>query len=358
VFAKSEVTLNGAKAPNGNRDSETNTGDFIADAFVWKAKNIGGLEVDDDHIIGIINGGAIRSSIEIGDVCMNDIHNVLPFGNTLCIVYVSGEKLLKILETATQYYPEPVGAFPQVSGINFTINSELVYDSSGIYFPNSQLCGPKTVQRVEINSVNGKAFNLNDTYAIATNDFLAAGGDLYYEFSQEKQFDLGLPADEMVVEFVQNELGSVIGKEYAQPQGRITINPFADVSRDDWYQDYVVELYRLGIVSGTTANTFSPNRDTTWLEALKLLLVATDNLSTEEATGDKWGENTLSKANNLKLVDENIDSSKAISWLELSKLVNKFMNEDIDVKDYTKEFMKRSEITKIIYELVQSDDAA
>ena len=36
VFAKSEVTLNGAKAPNGNRDSETNNGDLITDAMVWK----------------------------------------------------------------------------------------------------------------------------------------------------------------------------------------------------------------------------------------------------------------------------------------------------------------------------------
>ena len=47
VFAKSEVELNGAKAPNGNRDSETNNGDLITDAMLWKVlQNKEGLTVE------------------------------------------------------------------------------------------------------------------------------------------------------------------------------------------------------------------------------------------------------------------------------------------------------------------------
>ena len=50
VFAKSKVELNGAKAPNGNRDSETNNGDLITDAMIWKVmQNKEGLTVDADH---------------------------------------------------------------------------------------------------------------------------------------------------------------------------------------------------------------------------------------------------------------------------------------------------------------------
>ena len=58
VFAKSEVELNGAKAPNGNRDSETNNGDLITDAMVWKIlQDKESLTVDADHVVAVTNGG-------------------------------------------------------------------------------------------------------------------------------------------------------------------------------------------------------------------------------------------------------------------------------------------------------------
>ena len=77
MFAKSEVTLNGAKAPNGNRDSETNNGDLITDAMLWKVmQNKEGLTVDADHVVAITNGGGIRAAIA-GHVT-SDINTVLP----------------------------------------------------------------------------------------------------------------------------------------------------------------------------------------------------------------------------------------------------------------------------------------
>ena len=98
-FATSKVELNGAKAPNGNRDVETNNGDLITDAMRWKVlQNKDGLTVNEDHVVAITNGGGIRAAIAKGDVTKKDINTVLPFGNTVAVVYVTGEQLLEALE--------------------------------------------------------------------------------------------------------------------------------------------------------------------------------------------------------------------------------------------------------------------
>lgn len=229
VFAKSEVTLNGAKAPNGNRDGETNNGDLITDAMVWKVmQNKDGLTVADDHVVGITNGGGIRAAINPGDVTKKDINTVLPFGNTVAVVYVTGAELLEALEAST--YSLPVGGFPQVSGINFTVDTTKTFDEGDLY-PGSTYHAPESIQRVTINSINGKAFNAADTYAVVTNNFCAAGGDTYYAFAAASaQFDTGVPLDEALMEYITVELGGVIGAQYAAPQGRITIKTEAEVA--------------------------------------------------------------------------------------------------------------------------------
>ena len=222
VFAKSEVELNGAKAPNGNRDGETNNGDQITDAMVWKVlQNKDGLTVDTDHVVAITNGGGIRAPIKVGDITKKDINTVLPFGNTVAVVYVTGAQLLEALEAST--YSLPVGGFPQVSGINFTIDTAKEFDAGDLY-PGSTYHAPKSINRVTIDSINGKAFKADDTYAVVTNNFCAAGGDTYYAFAAATaQFDTGVPLDEAMMEYITTELKGVIGAAYAAPQGRITI---------------------------------------------------------------------------------------------------------------------------------------
>lgn len=222
VFAKSEVTLNGAKAPNGNRDGETNNGDLITDAMVWKVKqNLDGLTVAEDHVVGITNGGGIRAAINPGDVTKKDVNTVLPFGNTVAVVYVTGAELLEALEAST--YSLPVGGFPQVSGINFTIDTTKAFDEGDLY-PGSTYHAPNSIQRVTINSINGQPFKAEDVYAVVTNNFCAAGGDTYYAFaSASAQFDTGVPLDEALMEYITTELNGVIDSRYAEPQGRITL---------------------------------------------------------------------------------------------------------------------------------------
>ena len=323
VFAKSEVTLNGAKAPNGNRDSETNNGDLITDAMIWKVmQNKEGLTVDADHVVAITNGGGIRATIKPGDVTKKDINTVLPFGNTVAVIYVTGAELLEALEAST--YSLPVGGFPQVAGINFTLSTAVAYDANAETYPASTYYGPKSINRVTINSINGKEFKADDTYAVVTNNFVAGGGDTYYAFAAATaQFDTGIPLDEAVMEYVTTELKGVIGTQYAAPQGRILLNPFKDVKVSSWFGKYVIDLYNDGIINGTSATTYAPNDTLTWAAALKLLLVSHGDLKAADATGADWSKNAIAKAAELGLVAADLDGAKAISRLEFCQVAAK-----------------------------------
>ena len=323
VFAKSEVTLNGAKAPNGNRDSETNNGDLITDAMIWKVmQNKEGLTVDADHVVAITNGGGIRAAIKPGDVTKKDINTVLPFGNTVAVIYVTGAELLEALEAST--YSLPVGGFPQVAGINFTLSTAVAYDANAETYPASTYYGPKSINRVVINSINGKEFKADDTYAVVTNNFVADGGDTYYAFAAASaQFDTGIPLDEAVMEYVTTELKGVIGTQYAAPQGRILLNPFKDVKVSSWFGQYVIDLYNDGIINGTSATTYAPNDTLTWAAALKLLLVSHGDLKAADATGADWSKNAIAKAAELGLVAADLDGAKAISRLEFCQVAAK-----------------------------------
>ena len=323
VFAKSEVTLNGAKAPNGNRDSETNNGDLITDAMIWKVmQNKEGLTVDADHVVAITNGGGIRAAIKPGDVTKKDINTVLPFGNTVAVIYVTGAELLEALEAST--YSLPVGGFPQVAGINFTLSTAVAYDANAETYPASTYYGPKSINRVVINSINGKEFKADDTYAVVTNNFVADGGDTYYAFAAASaQFDTGIPLDEAVMEYVTTELKGVIGAQYAAPQGRILMNPFKDVKVSSWFGQYVIDLYNDGVINGTSATTYAPNDTLTWAAALKLLLVSHGDLKAADATGADWSKNAIAKAAELGLVAADLDGAKAISRLEFCQVAAK-----------------------------------
>ena len=325
VFAKSKVELNGAKAPNGNRDGETNNGDLITDAMLWKVmQNKEGLTVNEDHVVAITNGGGIRAAIKVGDVTKKDIKTVLPFGNTIEVIYVTGTELLEALEASTFCVPESIGGFPQVSGISYTISTGAVYDANAETYPASTYYGPKSINRVTINSINGKEFKANDTYAVVTNNFCAEGGDTYYAFAAAtSKFDTGVTLDMAVMDYITTKLKGVIGEQYAAPQGRILMNPFKDVKVSSWFGKYVIDLYNDGIINGTSATTYAPNDTLTWAAALKLLLVSNGDLEAADATGADWSKNAIAKAAELGLVAADLDGAKAISRLEFCQVAAK-----------------------------------
>jgi 5'-nucleotidase/UDP-sugar diphosphatase len=221
AFAKTEVFLNGERDP-GNRTEETNLGDFAADAILWAAQQALGDQV----VAAITNGGGIRASIQVGDITMNDMKTVFPFGNEVSVLEVKGSELLEALEAATSATPKALGAFPQVSGIVFSIDTTVPYEN-GEQYPDSTYHAPaKPGSRVKIESVGGQPFDLEALYTIATNDFTAAGGDTYYAFrypNATSGYKTGVALEDALVNYVTTVLGGVVGQDYASPQGRITV---------------------------------------------------------------------------------------------------------------------------------------
>ena len=308
VFAKTEVALNGEREP-GNRTEETNLGDLITDALVWGAEREG-TEVD----AAVTNGGGIRASIAAGDITKKDINTVLPFGNTLSIVQVTGAELLEALEASTYCTPTSIGGFPQVSGIEFTVDTTKAYDQGELY-PGSTYYGPKSIQRVTIETVGGEPFDANATYTIATNDFMAAGGDTYYAFAAASvNYDLGLSMDEVVMDYITDELkGTVTEEAYGQPAGRITVDQglaFTDVAATSPYYAGIEWAVDEGITNGTTATTFSPYQNCTRAQIITYLWRAAGSpepASTEPAYTD--------------VTDTSLYFFKAVQWASEQGLV-------------------------------------
>ena len=252
VFAKTEVALDGEKA--NVRTGETNLGDLIADAMLWQA----GL-LDEGVDAAVTNGGGIRASIAAGDITKKDINTVLPFGNTLYVVKVTGAELLEALEASTYCTPEAIGGFPQVAGIEFTVNTGAQFDTKELY-PGSTYGKPASINRVMIQTVGGEAFNPEETYTIVTNDFMGAGGVTYYAFKAASSgYDSGVPLDEVVMDYITSELKGVVSKaQYGETDNRIHTISYNDVKAGDWYANAVNYVTLTGLMNGT-GDGFSPN---------------------------------------------------------------------------------------------------
>ena len=227
VFATSEVLLNGERDP-GNRTEQTNLGTLITDAMVWSVVSEGAMEAYyEAPVVGVTNGGGIRATIEAGDVTKKDINTVLPFGNTVAVIYVKGTELLEALEASTYCTPEAIGGFPQTSGIEWTLDTTKEFDQGDIYTldgKESSYYAPASIQRVTITAINGEPFDENAVYAVVTNNFCAAGGDTYNVFNRAYSegfgFDTGIPMDEAVMDYVSEVLNGVIGSDYAEPSAQ------------------------------------------------------------------------------------------------------------------------------------------
>ncbi|MDW0116338.1 5'-nucleotidase C-terminal domain-containing protein [Sporosarcina thermotolerans] len=171
IGSKASVLLDGNRDTNNEglssvRHNETNLGNLITDAMLWKAKSI-----NDKTTIAIQNGGGIRESIAEGDITTGDVLKVMPYGNALAIAELSGADLLATLEHGIGADVidggkglKESGGFLHVSGMKFT------YDSTK--------AKGERVQSVQI--LEGDKYvdlDKTKTYFIATNVFTAKGGD-------------------------------------------------------------------------------------------------------------------------------------------------------------------------------------
>ena len=167
IGVEANVFLNGTRGEFGIRLSETNLGNFITDGMLAKAKTI-----NENTTIAMQNGGGIRASIEEGPITYGEVLTVLPFGNSLAIMEVTGQEIKDALEHSVREYPKENGGFLHVSGMFFN------YDGKAP-------AGERVLSVfVDTGDENYDELDLEETYTVATNTFTAKGGDGYDMFGK------------------------------------------------------------------------------------------------------------------------------------------------------------------------------
>ncbi|MBY7663359.1 LPXTG cell wall anchor domain-containing protein [Staphylococcus agnetis] len=175
----------------GERDKvrrhETNLGNAIADAMEAYSKNHFSQPAD----FAVTNSGGIRASINKGEVTLNHIITVLPFGNTISQIKVKGSDVRAAFEHSLSAPTENVNGTTQLSA-----NGGLLQISKSIrvYYDMAQPAGKRIKAIHVLNKQTGKfeALDLNRTYRIATNDFTASGGDGYTMLNGPREEGLSL----------------------------------------------------------------------------------------------------------------------------------------------------------------------
>ena len=270
VVAKSEIeltTLNPETGKRAVRNAETNLGDLCADAY----RDL--LKCD----VAFVNGGGVRADIKKGDITYGDIINVHPFGNTACMIEVTGEQIWQALELGAAAYPGESGGFLQVSGIEYTINkcvpSPAVIDEKGGFV---KLEGAHRVTDVKI---GGKPLDVKKTYTLGGHNYmLINGGDGYTMFKGSKILrEEVMPDNQVLIRYITETLKGTVteksGYGKATGAGRITIAdvPFTDVMEKDWFYQDVTTLTATGVIKGMTETTFEPQGKVTRAQFITML---------------------------------------------------------------------------------------
>lgn len=193
VLGNTPVDLNGARSDVRTR--ETNLGDLITDA----------IRAESGAQIALLNGGSIRDSIPAGDITKGDVLTVLPFGNYIVTKKVNGSNLRAALEKAVKALPEENGAFFQVSGLTFSADASAPVGG-----------------RVKDVFIDGKPLDISKEYMVATNDFLAAGGDEFSMLGNAKTINEFSALDEALMRYI-NQLSNN-NEVFPEGTGRISIN--------------------------------------------------------------------------------------------------------------------------------------
>lgn len=152
-IGKTETALDSRRATV--RSGEAAIGNLIADAI----REAVGAD------IAITNGGGIRADREYAPgtvLTRRDIQSELPFGNKTVKLEVTGRQIREALEIGFSQAEENAGRFPHVSGMTVTVD----------------LSQPP-MNRVKEILVGGVPLDDGKTYTLATNDYMAEGGDGY-----------------------------------------------------------------------------------------------------------------------------------------------------------------------------------
>lgn len=220
AYTSVDLTISDPNATDANgspiriiRNAETNLGDLCADAYLDQS----GADV------AVVNGGGIRVSIPAGDITLNDILKVHPFGNQLCVLEVTGQQLLDALEFASRDTPGENGSFLQVAGMSYEIHTYI--ESSCTTDDKGNFTGVAGEYRVKNVMIGDEPLDLTKTYKLAGHDHtLLSGGGGMFMFADCNVLMKNVKLDNQVlIDYIVDTLGGVVGEEYANPygQGRI-----------------------------------------------------------------------------------------------------------------------------------------
>lgn len=332
VVAKSSIALPD-KDENGNRlvrNHETALGDLCADAF----------RVMMDADIGIMNGGGIRKPIKAGDITLDNILSVFPWGNLPCKMEVTGQTVLDMLEMGAINYPEESGGFLSVSGLKYTIMagvpSSIELTDKGEF---SKVAGKYRVTNVQVLNKKTNEYeplDLNKTYTLGGLEYtILYCGDGFTMFNDSKVLkagDASYTDAQMVVDYIENKLGGTIGEEYAKPQGRISVN--TDIKGSDWFYEAADYVLSNGLMTGTSNTTFTPNGALTRGMLVTVLYRMAGSPKVEGKVSEKFSDCT-----------DGSWYADAVLWASANKVVDGY--EDGTFKP-TKS-ITRQEMAKVLY---------
>ena len=195
------------------RNAETNLGNLCSDAY----RDQSGADV------AFVNGGGIRVSIDAGEITLNDILKVHPFGNAMCVVEATGQQILDALEFGARAVPNENGGFQHTSGLTYELHTYI--ESTAKQDENGMFAGVEGEYRVKNVKVGGEDLVLDKTYTVASHNYmLKNGGDGFNMFMGCKLLQDEVMIDNQVlINYITGTLGGVVGEAYAQPygQGRI-----------------------------------------------------------------------------------------------------------------------------------------
>ncbi len=177
---ETELSITDSDGVRMVRSRETGIGNLISDAYRIM------LNAD----IGIINGGGVRANLKAGDVTYNDIISINPYGNTLCVVEVTGQEVCDILECCyykvLKDYKNEKGAigedgsFACISGLKCEIDTNS--ESSAVFDEKDNLISVGNNRRVKNVKIleNGEYvdIDLNKTYRLASHTYMIKNGGM------------------------------------------------------------------------------------------------------------------------------------------------------------------------------------
>ena len=191
------------------RRAETNMGDFCVDAFRARM----GADV------AVLGGGSVRDNIPAGEVKMADAYRVMPFGMEACKIKVTGQQILDALEWASRSVPAENGGFLQVSGMSYEIHTYI--DPTCTEDTNGMFTGITGERRVRNVMIGGEPVDPEAFYTLASTDYVVINnGDGLTAFDgAERLDDGGLLEHDVIIDYIQEDLGGTIGEEYSDPTG-------------------------------------------------------------------------------------------------------------------------------------------